>query len=310
MGESALSFLIVSPLFYFIAQIPVPAAGTATTPPDSPVSTAAHFLSDPIVEYLLQLGTALAILLVGWWIAGRIRNGLKRIMTARHVDTTVSTFLSKLCYWLLIIIVVIEALEKAKLVDTSPLTGMLAASTLAVGLALQNSLSNFAAGVMIILFRHFRVGDSIEAGGVAGTVEEISIFDTHLITDDNRKIIVPNGKILSSHIINASAKPVRRLELVFNVSYESNLQIAKQIILASIQGDIRALPTPLPEVLVGHLGDNSVDLRTRVWVAIGDYDALRGHLLEDVKLRFDSAGIVIPYPQREVHLRPVKQTEK
>jgi small conductance mechanosensitive channel len=183
---------------------------------------------------------------------------------------------------------------------------MLAASTLAVGLALQNSMANFAAGVMIILFRHFRVGDSIEAGGVAGTVEEISIFDTHLTTDDNRKIIVPNGKILASHIVNASAKPLRRLDLVFHVSYESNLKQAKAIILSSVNEDIRALPNPPPAVLVTNLGENAVHLTVRVWTAIGDYDNLRSHLLEDVKLRFDTAGIVIPRPQREVHVRTEK----
>jgi small conductance mechanosensitive channel len=257
------------------------------------------------MQYLPSLGKALLALVVGWWLAGRIRAFLSKVMTARHADATLTSFLSKFCYWVLIVIVLIMALKETGY-DTSPLTGMLAASTLAVGLALQNFLSNFAAGVLIILFRHFRVGDSIEAGGVAGTVEEISIFDTRLVTDDNRKIIVPNGKILAGAIINASAKPLRRLDLTFSISYESNLKQAKLILLSSLQTDIRALPNPPPTVFVSNLGSNAVDLTARVWTAIGDYDNLRSHLLEDVKLRFDEAGIVIPRPQREVHLRTEK----
>jgi len=258
---------------------------------------------DDFMKYLPSLGKALAILLAGWWLTGRIRVILRKVMQARHVDATVSTFLSKLCYWALLILVLMMAAQEGHIIDTSPLTGMLAASTLAIGLALQTSLSNFAAGVLIIFFRYFRVGDSIEAADVKGVVEEISIFDTHLLTADNRKIIVPNGKILGSPIINSSAKPTRRLDLVFNISYESNLKQAKQIILAAMQADIRVLPNPEPAVLVTNLGESSVDLTMRAWVAIADYEPVRSHLLEEMKLRFDEAGVSIPYPQHEIHVR-------
>ncbi len=258
------------------------------------------------MHYLPKLGKGLLVLAVGWWLAGRIKVFFKKIMVARHVDVTLTTFLSKFCYWLLIVVVLIMALSEADPTITSPLTGMLAASTLAVGLALQGFLSNFAAGVLIILLRHFRVGDSIQAAGVSGTVEEISIFNTCLVTDDNRKIIVPNGQILAAPIINSSAKPLRRLDLAFRISYESDLKQAKVILLTCLQNDIRALPNPPPSVSVTKLGENAVELTTHVWMASGDYDALNSHLLEDVKLRFDEAGIVIPCPQREVHLRPAK----
>lgn len=258
------------------------------------------------MHYLPKLGKALFVLVVGWWLAGRLKTFFKKVMVARHVDVTLTSFLSKFCYWLLIVVVLIVALTAADPNIGSPLTGMLAASTLAVGLALQGFLSNFAAGVLIILLRHFRVGDSIQTGAVSGTVEEISIFNTCLVTDDNRKIIVPNGQILAAPIINSSAKPLRRLDLAFRVSYESNLKQAKVILLACLQGDIRALPNPPPSVIVTKLGENAVELTARVWTASGDYDALNSHLLEDVKLRFDAAGIVIPRPQREVHLREGK----
>ncbi len=261
---------------------------------------------DSFMTYLPKLGRAVAILLVGWWLTGRIRVILRKVMQARHVDTTVTSFLSKLCYWVLLILVLMMAAQTGGFIDTSPLTGMLAASTLAIGLALQTSLSNFAAGVLIIFFRYFRVGDSIEAADVKGVVEEISIFDTHLLTADNRKIIVPNGKILGSPIINSSAKPTRRLDLVFNISYESNLKQAKLIILAAMKADIRVLPNPEPAVLVTNLGESSVDLTMRAWVAIADFEPVRSHLLEEVKLRFDEAGVSIPYPQHEVHVRQTK----
>jgi len=261
---------------------------------------------DDFMKYLPNLGKSVAILLVGWWLSGRIKVLLRKVMQARHVDATVTSFLSKLCYWVLLILVLMMAAQEGHIIDTSPLTGMLAASTLAIGLALQNSLSNFAAGILIIFFRYFRVGDSIEAADVKGIVEEISIFDTHLLTADNRKIIVPNGKILGSPIINSSAKPTRRLDLIFNISYESNLKLAKQIVLTAMQADIRVLPNPEPAVLVTNLGESSVDLTMRAWVAIADYEPVRSHLLEEVKLRFDEAGVSIPYPQHEVHVRPAK----
>jgi len=257
-------------------------------------------------ENLPHLLVALIVLIVGWWLAGRVKFLLRRVMVARHIDVTLTSFLSQLCYWLIIAFVVIVSLQKAEIIDTTPFSAVLGASALAIGLALQSSLTDFAAGVMIILFRQFRVGDEIEAAGVKGVVEEISIFSTHLKTADNRKIIVSNGKILGTPIINSSVNATRRLDLVISISYESNLKLAKQIILSELQSDTRVLPEPAPEVAVNNLGESSVDLILRAWVAIGDYQNLRSHLLEALKLRFDEAGIDIPYPQHEVRMKPEK----
>jgi small conductance mechanosensitive channel len=197
---------------------------------------------------------------------------------------------------LLLVIAVVFALDVAVPTASTTLITVLGASTLAIGLALQNSLSNFAAGMMIILSRHFRAGDSIEAAGVTGIVESISIFDTILITDDNRKIVVPNGKIIGGPIINASAKTTRRLDVVFSIAYGADLKRAKEIILSVLKADARVLPTPAPTVAVGALGENSVDLAMQAWVAVGDYGALRADVLEKVKLGFDEAGVAFPPP--------------
>lgn len=265
----------------------------------------AHELFTKFKENLPHLAGALVILIVGWWLAGWVKSLLRRLMVARHVDVTLTSFLSQLCYWLIIAVVVLAALQNAQ-VETTPFSAVLGASALAVGLALQNSLMDFAAGVMIILFRQFRVGDEIEAAGVKGVVEEISIFSTHLKTADNRKIIVTNSKILGSPIINASANATRRLDLVVSISYESNLKLAKQIVLTELQNDIRVLPNPAPTIAVDNLAESSVDVILRAWVATSDYQDVRSHLLEALKLRFDEAGIDIPYPQHEVRVKTEK----
>jgi small conductance mechanosensitive channel len=265
----------------------------------------AHELFAKFKENLPHLAGALIILIVGWWLAGWVKGILRRVMVARHVDVTLTSFLSQLCYWLIIAVVVLAALQNAQ-VETTPFSAVLGASALAVGLALQNSLMDFAAGVMIILFRQFRVGDEIEAAGVKGVVEEISIFSTHLKTADNRKIIVTNSKILGSPIINASANATRRLDLVVSISYESNLKLAKQIVLTELQNDIRVLPNPAPTIAVDNLAESSVDVILRAWVATSDYQDVRSHLLEALKLRFDEAGIDIPYPQHEVRVKTDK----
>jgi small conductance mechanosensitive channel len=218
------------------------------------------------------------------------------------VERTLSSFLSHLCYWLIITIVVLVALQNAQF-ETTPFSAVLGASALAVGLALQNSLANFAAGVLIILFRHFRVGDEIETGTVRGIVEEISIFSTNMRTFDNRTIIIPNGSILSSPLFNNSAKPTRRLDIVFNISYGSDLRRARQVILEVLKKDARTQTEPEPVVAVTNLGESSVDLTMRAWVKTEDYYDLRAAMLEAVKLKFDETGIEIPFPQHEIHVR-------
>ncbi len=261
-------------------------------------------LYEKLIDYVPHLGSALFILLVGWWLAGWIKRMLQRLLTARHVEITLASFLSQLCYWLIITVVVLVAMQNAQM-ETTPFSAVLGAGALAVGLALQNSLSNFAAGVIIILFRHFRVGDEIETGSVKGLVEEISIFNTNLRTGDNRVIIIPNGSILNSPLTNNSAKFTRRLDLVFNISYGSDLRRARQVILEVLKADQRVLPEPAPDVIVTNLGESSVDLTMRAWVNTSHYANVRAAMLEAVKLRFDETGIDIPFPQHEVHVRQV-----
>jgi len=296
------------PLF-FLAQTPAPAGPTTTVATLSRGSTVvvdlARELYAKFKDNLPHLAGALVILIVGWWLAGWVKSLLRRLMIARHVDMTLTSFLSQLCYWLIIAVVVLAALQNAQ-VETTPFSAVLGASALAVGLALQNSLMDFAAGVMIIIFRQFRVGDDIEAVGVKGVVEEISIFSTHLKTADNRRIIVSNSKVLGSPIINSSAHATRRLDLEISISYESNLKQAKQIVLSELQNEPRVLPNPAPTVAVNNLAESSVDLILRAWVAVGDYQDVRSHLLEALKLRFDEAGIIIPYPQHEVRVKTEK----
>jgi small conductance mechanosensitive channel len=183
---------------------------------------------------------------------------------------------------------------------------ILGAAGLAVGLALKDSLGNFAAGVMIIIFRPFKIGDFINAGGAAGVVDEIGLFATLMHTGDNQRIIVPNSAILGSNITNVSALETRRVDLVFGIGYEDNIGQARDIIMAVMEADERILKDPAPAVAVGELADSSVNLNVRPWVNSGDYWPVRADLLENIKVKFDEAGISIPYPQQDVYMHEVK----
>jgi small conductance mechanosensitive channel len=187
-------------------------------------------------------------------------------------------------------------------VNTTSLAAVLAAAGLAVGMALQGSLSNFAAGVMIILFRPFKVGDFIEAGGTKGIVEEIHIFSTMMRTGDNVKIIVPNSSVTGGNISNYSAKPTRRIDLVVGCGYQDDLREVKQFLEELVASDPRILPQPKPDVAVSQLADHCVEFIVRPWVKNIDYWMVRWDLLEKVKLGFDDRGFHIPYPQRDVHV--------
>ncbi len=190
--------------------------------------------------------------------------------------------------------------------QTTSLLAIFGAAGLAVGLALKDSLSNFSSGVMLILFRPFKVGDFIEAAGTAGVVEEVRIFSTMIRSGDNRQIIIPNGQIYGGTIVNVSAKPTRRIDLVFGIGYGDDIKKAKQIIAEVIAADERILKDPAPGIALGELGDSSVDINVRPWVNTPDYWPVRADLLENVKLAFDANGISIPFPQRDVHLHEVK----
>lgn len=244
---------------------------------------------------------AIAIYLVGRIVVRILTGLLEKLMDRAKVDVTLSSFLSNIAHYVLITLVLLMALQSLG-VDTTSLAAIMGAAGLAVGLALQSSLSNFASGVMIILFKPFRVGDFIEAASVSGTVEEISIFSTLMKTGDNKQIIVPNGSIYSGNIINYSAKPTRRIDMVVGCGYSDDLRAVKAFLTILVETDERILKDPAPVVAVSELGDSSVNFVVRPWVNSADYWTVLWDLNERVKLGFDERGFNIPYPTQDIHV--------
>ncbi|ACL72617.1 mechanosensitive ion channel family protein [Thioalkalivibrio sulfidiphilus] len=269
------------------------------------IITQPGFVEQYAIPWTLRILVALLIWFIGKWIAGRITSVVKKVMIKTGMDQMLVQFLGNILYTLLLIAVIIAALDHLGLQTTS-LLAIFGAAGLAVGLALKDSLSNFSSGVMLILFRPFKVGDFIEAAGTAGVVEEVRIFSTMIRSGDNRQIIIPNGQIYGGTIVNVSAKPTRRIDLVFGIGYGDDIKKAKQIIAEVIAADERILKDPAPGIALGELGDSSVDINVRPWVNTPDYWPVRADLLENVKLAFDANGISIPFPQRDVHLHEVK----
>jgi small conductance mechanosensitive channel len=222
-------------------------------------------------------------------------------MEKRDVDPALTGFASSLLYSLLLVFVVIAAISELG-IQTTSFVAILGAAGLAVGLALQGSLSNFASGVLIIMFRPFKIGDYVEAGGTAGVIKEISVLTTVLHTPDNKKIIVPNSSVMGGTITNYSATGTRRLDLKFGVSYSDDLNKVIKLLTEMVEADSRCLKDPAPTIAVLEHGDSSVNLVCRPWVATSDYWAVLFDFQKNVKLRFDEEGISIPFPQRDVHL--------
>jgi small conductance mechanosensitive channel len=261
-----------------------------------------------LVTYGLQLVAAVAIFVIGKWLAGVTSRAIEKAMVNAKVDQTLAIFVKNLSYFALLAFVVLAALGKLE-IQTASFVAILGAAGLAIGFALQGSLSNFAAGVMIILFRPFKAGDFIEAGGTIGSVQEIQIFNTILNHPDNRKQIVPNSQVLSGIVTNFTAIEKRRVDLVFGISYEDDLLKAKKILEGIVNDFPGVLKDPAPLVAVSELGASSVDFVARPWVKPADYWAVRFGLTEKVKLEFDKNGITIPYPQRTVHVQGSTVTE-
>ena len=255
-----------------------------------------------IVPWSIRIVTALLIFVIGRLVAGAIVRFIKNIMRRAKTDEMLVTFLGNIAYTLLLVIVVMAALEQLGVKTTSALA-ILGAAGLAVGLALQNSLSNFAAGVMLIIFRPFKPGDFIEAGGISGIVESITIFSTVMRTGDNREVTVPNGQIYGGTIVNFSTRDTRRIDMVFNIGYADDMRKAKAIIEDVITSDERILADPEPTIMVLELAASSVDFAVRPWVNSADYWSVRAFLLEEIKARFDASGIGIPYPQQDVYIK-------
>ncbi len=254
-----------------------------------------------LIPWAIKIGVALAIFVIGRWIAKWLTGVLRNVMAKSDMDEMLIQFLGNIVYTVLLLAVVMAALDHLGLQTTS-LLAVFGAAGLAIGLALKDSLGNFSSGVMIILFRPFKVGDLIEAGGATGVVEQVRMFATIMRTGDNREIIVPNGQIYGGTIVNYSAKETRRIDLVFGIGYGDDMARAKQIIEEIMQQDERILTDPAPAVALGELADSSVNFNVRPWVKSGDYWPVRADLLEKVKLAFDANGISIPYPQQEVYM--------
>lgn len=251
----------------------------------------------------INLIFAITIFVVGRWLARFIVLISKRLMQRAGADEILANFVLSILNGLLLMMIVIAALSKLG-VNTASLVALIGAAGLAIGLSLQDSLKNFAAGVMLIAFRPFKAGDFVEAGGTLGVVEKINIFSSTLRTPDNREVIVPNGNIYSSVITNFSARETRRIDLVFGIGYGDDIRKAKSVIGEILEADSRVLKDPAAVIAVGELGTNSVDLIVRPWVKAGDYFTTMCDLKEVIKLAFDDHGISIPYPQLDLHLDP------
>ena len=262
-------------------------------------------LTDKIIEwgalYGMKIVGALAILIIGRIVVGILTGIVRRLMKRSRSDETLIKFITSLTKTALLAILFIVVLNQLG-VQTTSFVAIIGAAGLAIGFALQGSLSNFAAGVMLIIFRPFRAGDFVEAGGATGVVEEVGIFSTIMKTPDNKKIIIPNSGITGGNIVNYSAKETRRVDLVFGIGYEDDLKKAKQILERLVNEDNRILKDPAPVVAVSELADSSVNFVVRPWVKSADYWAVYWDLHEKVKLTFDAEGISITYPQQDVHM--------
>jgi len=258
-------------------------------------------LKELLAVYGLKVIAALAIFIIGKMVAKIIRAGIKKGMAKAKSDPILISFTSNIIYAALLAFVIIAALGQLG-IQTTSFIAILGAAGLAIGLALQGSLSNFAAGVLMIIFRPFKQGDFIEGAGVSGIVEEVHIFNTVLRTGDNKTIIIPNDSLMSGNIVNYSSKPTRRLDLVIGIGYEDDIKKAKSVLEELLQSDERILKDPAPTLGLLELADSSVNFAVRPWVKSADYWGVHFDLLERIKLRFDKEGISIPYPQQDIHL--------
>lgn len=255
----------------------------------------------PIFSVILGILLGILTLVIGRWLAKVITRYASRSMERAHVDNMVIRFARTLIYVGLMVAVVIAALNAAG-IHTTSLTALLASAGVAIGLALKDSLANLAAGIMILIFKPYRMDDFIEAAGISGSVEEVSIFNTILHTADNVRVIVPNSAVISSSIKNYSANDLRRVDLVAAIGYDDNIGVARDLLMDIMTSHTLVLPEPAPTIDVLDLADSSVNLAVRPWARTDDYGQVRSDMLEQMKLRFEEAGISMPYPQQDVYV--------
>ena len=253
------------------------------------------------IQYGVKVLMALVIFVVGKWVVKRLSVVLEKLMEKNAVDPAIRHFTGSLVYYALLIFVSIAALGQLG-IQTASFVAIVGAAGLAVGLALQGSLSNFAAGVLLLIFRPFKVGDFVETAGTSGVIQSIQIFTTVLFTPDNKKVIVPNGRIIGDNIVNYSANDTRRVDLVFGIGYRDDIDAARKVLEDVLAADDRVLATPESVIAVVELADSSVNFVCRPWVKSGDYWPVYFDLTEAAKKALDANGISIPFPQRDVHL--------
>jgi len=267
------------------------------------IDTIIQKLWEVITFYGLKVIAAIVILILGRWVAMGFRKLIERMMKSSKLEPTIISFIGNLTYVALLIFFIIAALNQLG-IQTASFIAVIGAAGLAIGLALQGSLANFASGFLMILFRPFKVGDFIEGAGVAGVVEEIQIFTTTMKTPDNKTVIIPNAKLTEGNLINWTTKGTRRVDLVFGIGYNDDIDKAKKILSEVLSADERILKNPAPQIAVSELADSSVNFVVRPWVNAGDYWNVYFDLVEKVKKSFDKEGVSIPFPQRDVHLYP------
>ena len=277
------------------------AADDAQTEVSQLLDTAYAFVTEKGLDLAVNVIAAIAVYLVGKFVVGMLTSLLARVFFRTKVDETLSRFLCNIARYVLLTFVILMALNRLG-VNTTGIAAIMGAAGVAIGFALQGSLSNFACGVMIILFKPFKLGDFVEAGGTSGVVEEISIFSTLMRTGDNKQIIVPNGAVYDGTITNYSAKPTRRIDMVVGCGYSDDLRAVKAFLSILVETDERILKDPAPVVAVSELGDSSVNFVVRPWVNSGDYWDVLWDLNERVKLGFDERGFNIPYPTQDIHV--------
>lgn len=269
-----------------------------------------QFTNDYVVPWGLNILFALLIFLIGRIFIKVISGLVAKALSHTKLDIILINFVQSIVQALLLIFVIVAALDQLG-VDTTSLIAVLGAAGLAIGLALQGSLQNFAAGFMLLVFRPFKAGDFIEAAGTTGAVEKISIFSTIMRSPDNKEVIVPNGAIYSGNIINYSARATRRVDMIFGIGYGDDIKKARDIIAAIVQADERIQAEPETLIAVGELGASSVNLVVRPWVRTEDYWPVKFDVTEKIKLAFDENGISIPFPQMDVHFfKPEQDNEK
>ena len=260
-----------------------------------------HNIIEIVGSYAFSLVMALLVFIIGKWAVNKIVDILGTVLRkVKGMDETLIKFLENIVYYALMIIVLLTALGKLG-VETTSFLAILGAAGLAIGFALKDSLGNFASGVMIILFKPFKVDDTVTAGGVTGTVKEVGIFNSIFVTADNQKIIVPNGAITTGSITNVNAYETRRIDLIIGIGYKDDIKKAKEVLTNVATSNEKVLVDKGISVVVSELATSSVNFTINVWVKTSDYSEVKFYLLENIKLSFDKEGISIPYPQQDVH---------